>query len=115
VPAHTLAAVLWFERRLVHALMEPDLDPATRARVESYVDETLRSMPEYLRAGVAAASIAFGTPVRVAHVVRPVDDEHMRELTMRWRNSSIDPLRQYVRLLQSLVLFAENEFVSAAA
>jgi hypothetical protein len=28
---------------------------------------------------------------------------------MRWKHSSIDPIRQYVRLLESLVLFAENE------
>ena len=29
----------------------------------------------------------------------------------RWKTSKIDPIRQYVRLLESLVLFAENELV----
>jgi hypothetical protein len=95
--------------------MEPGLDDETRARIEAYVEHTLRSMPEHLRAGVAAESIAFGTPLRVASLFRPVDEQRMRVRTERWRNSRFDPLRQYVRLLQSLVLFAENEFAPATA
>ena len=39
---------------------EPDARAATRAAVESYVDATLRSMPEHLRLGVAAESLVFG-------------------------------------------------------
>jgi hypothetical protein len=31
------------------------------------------------------------------------------------RTSRVDVIRQYVRLLQSLVLFAENEFASPTA
>jgi hypothetical protein len=33
----------------------------------------------------------------------------------RWSTSTFDPLRQYVRLFHSLVLFAEHELVPHAA
>ncbi len=33
----------------------------------------------------------------------------------RWKASRFDPVRKYVRLLHSLVLFAEHELTPAAA
>jgi hypothetical protein len=33
----------------------------------------------------------------------------------RWKASRFDPVRQYVRLIQSLVLFAQHELVAEAA
>jgi hypothetical protein len=101
--------VLWFERQVVRTLVSPALDEMTRVAVESYVDETLRSMPEHLRIGVAAESLLFGAVPRAQHVLRRLDGARLRERVVRWKSSPIDPVRQYVRLLQSLVLFAENE------
>jgi hypothetical protein len=165
--------VLWFERQVVGTLMDPALDATTRAAVESYVSTTLRSMPEHLRAGVAAESIVLGAsswveqrigrltwlpraplrsassarltwlpraplrstssarltwlpraPLRSASSARltwlpraPLrsassalgDQGRLRTRVDSWKTSKVDPIRQYVRLLESLVLFAENE------
>jgi hypothetical protein len=38
----------------------------------------------------------------------------MRARVARWKASRFDPVRQYVRLLQSLVLFAEHELTPRA-
>jgi len=103
--------VLWFERQVVGALMSPALDPSARADVESYVATTLRSMPEHLRAGVALESIALGAPSWLAHRAGRLDERRVRTSLDRWKASKVDVVRQYVRLLESLVLFAENELV----
>jgi hypothetical protein len=117
--------VLWFERQVVGTLMDPALDATTRSAVESYVSTTLRSMPEHLRAGVAAESMVLGAsswveqrigrltwlpraPLRSASSAL-VDQGRLRTRVDSWKTSKIDPIRQYVRLLESLVLFAENE------
>ncbi len=101
--------MLWFEQEVVGALIRPDLDADTRAAVESYVAGTLHSMPEHLRAGVMAESIALGSRSWIEHRAGRFDRERLRDRLARWKHSSIDPIRQYVRLLESLVLFAENE------
>ena len=107
--------MLWFERQVVGALMSPTLDDRARVAVESYVDDTLRSMPEHLRAGVPRSRSLFGAPPRLAHALGRVDDNAgLRARIERWRTSRIDPVRQYVRLLHSLVLFAENELAPRA-
>ena len=83
-------------------------DLLDRASVEDYVDLTLAGMPEHLRAGVAAESLAFASWNRVT-------DRGGNRLAAQiesWRHSKIDLMRQYVRLLESLVLFAENELAS---
>jgi hypothetical protein len=107
--------VLWFERQLVRSLVDPRLDPSARAAVESYVDGTLRSMPEHLRAGVAAESLLLGFPARLAHATGRFDETLLRERVGGWKRSRIDLVRQYVRLIESLVLFAENELDPAPA
>jgi hypothetical protein len=101
--------VLWFERQVVGTLMSPSLEPETRAAIESYVSATLASMPEHLRAGVAAESVALGGWSWIEHRAGRLDDAKLRARVARWKASPIDVVRQYVRLLQSLVLFAENE------
>lgn len=105
--------MLSFEREVVVSLINPALDEHDRACVVRYVDESLQSMPEYLRAGVIAGSLVLATWVGVA---RPVSRAPLTERVERWRTSSLDPVRQYVRLLHSLVLLAENEpgFVTVA-
>ena len=106
--------MLWFERQVVSALMNPGLDAATRTAVEAYVASTLHSMPEHLRAGVAAESIVLGGRAWVEHRAGRFDGSRLPARIDRWRTSRIDPIRQYVRLLHSLVLFAENEFAPDA-
>src|SRR3954452_2246396 len=107
--------MLWFERQVVATLMSPSLDAGTRHGVESYVDDTLRSMPVHLRAGVAAESLLFGALPRLESALGRLDHLRINRRLERWKTSSFDPLRQYVRLLHSLVLFAENELVPDAA
>jgi len=101
--------VLWFERHVVGALVNPALDARQRAEVESYVDRSLHAMPEFLRAGVAAETIAFGALPRLQHAFGRLDEHDQRRRLARWKVSPLDPVRQYVRLLESLVLFAEHE------
>jgi hypothetical protein len=105
--------VLWFERHVVRALMSPGLDEGDRAQIERYVDSTLQSMPEHLRAGVAAESLVLGAPAQVARAFGRFDAPRLQRQIARWRASRVDPIRQYVRLLHSLVLFAENELTPA--
>jgi hypothetical protein len=104
--------VLWFERQVVGALMSPTLVGPSRTAVESYVATTLHSMPEHLRAGVAAESIALGLPSWIAHRTGRLDEQRLRTRIAGWKTAKFDPVRQYVRLLQSLVLFAENELAA---
>ncbi len=103
--------MLWFERQVVGTLMSPTLDGPARSAVESYVSTTLQSMPEHLRAGVVAESIALGSRVVARVPDGPARPSASGTRVARWKTSKIDPVRQYVRLLQSLVLFAENELV----
>ena len=82
--------------------------------VEGYVDRSLRVMPEHLRLGVAAESLVLGAWPRLQHAVGRFDRGSLHGRIAGWKSSKIDPLRQYVRLLESLVLFAENELVPDA-
>jgi hypothetical protein len=95
--------VLGFERRVVATLMTTP-DPRRRAEVAAFVDGTLRSMPEHLRAGVAAESVLLGAWDRLRRRggQETVDVDVLD-------GSRIDVVRQYVRLLRGLVLFAESE------
>ena len=95
--------------------MSSSLDDRSRTAVESYVSDTLRSMPEHLRAGVFAESLLLGARPFIAHALgRDADADALRANLLRWSTSRIDFIRQYVRLLHSLVLFAENELAGAA-
>lgn len=100
--------VLRFERQVVASLVTTP-DPGRRAAVEAYVDGALRAMPEHLRAGVVAESLLLGTWDRARRRGSPgaVDLDPLER-------SRIDVVRQYVRLLRSLVLFAENELAPAS-
>jgi hypothetical protein len=106
--------MLWFEREVIATLVSPALDDEQRTAVESYVDDSLRSMPEHLRAGVAAASLAFGAWSRIQQVLGSYDRRSTHARVERWKRSRFDVVRQYVRLLKSLVLFAEYELTPDA-
>ena len=102
--------MLWFERQVVTTLTAT-LDEPLRAEIESYVDETLRAMPEHLRAGMAAESLALGAWARLRGAGPSAPGASLERL----ESSRLDPVRQYVRLLRSLVLFAEHELGPTAA
>ena len=101
--------MLWLEREVVASLVSPTLGDQQRSAVETYVDESLRSMPEHLRAGVAAESLVFGAWPRLQDILGRYDRRSMATRVERWKGSRFDAVRQYVRLIQSLVLFAEHE------
>jgi hypothetical protein len=107
--------MLWLEREVVATLVSPTLGDQERAEIETYVDDSLRSMPEHLRAGMAAESILFGAWPRVQGALGRYDRGSMNARVERWKASRFDPVRQYVRLLRSLVLFAEHELTPAAS
>lgn len=100
--------MLGFERRIVAALTTAP-DPSLRAGVEGWVEATLGDMPEFLRLGVAAETIGLGLYARV----RPGLDD--AALIQAFESSPLWPVRQYVRLLRSLVIFAEQELAGVVA
>jgi hypothetical protein len=100
--------VLWFERQVVDRLVSTP-DPRRRAEVTSYVDGTLAAMPEHLRAAIGSASLAFGAWFGVMRPRRSPAGTTVDPLVHSLDTSWIPPMRQYVRLFRSLVLFAEQE------
>jgi hypothetical protein len=104
--------MLWFERRVVTTLVR-DLDQQRRSAVVAHVDGVLRDMPEHLRAGVAAESLLLGAWARLRDPARYRDPEAGADLEPL-DHSPIGLVRQYVRLLRSLVLFAEHELAPTA-
>lgn len=100
--------MLKLERRVV-ADLTTSTDPQLRARVEAWVDGTLRDMSDVLRLGVAAESVLFAAWVAVR---RPADLHGL----LRWLDRSpISLLRSYPRLFRSLVLFGELELDGGAS
>ena len=106
--------MLWLEREVVASLVSPNLGDDRRSAVEQYVDESLHAMPEHLRLGVAAESLLFGAWPRLQDALGRYDRRSMNTRVERWKASRFDPIRQYVRLIQSLVLFAEHELAPEA-
>jgi hypothetical protein len=96
--------MLRFERQVVASLITTD-EPAERAAIEAFVDGSLRDMPEYLRVGVVAESLLLDAWSRV----RGGGPE---AVLASLEHSPVGLLRQYERLLGSLVLFAEQELVA---
>ena len=105
--------MLRFEREVVGSLMSPALEADERAAVEAYVDGALRAMPEHLRAGVLAESLLFEAYVRAGRAFGRGGT--IADHVERWKNSPLDVIRQWVRLLHSLVLFAEHELAPERA
>jgi hypothetical protein len=104
--------MLRFEREVVRSLVTSP-DDQVRSAVVDYVDGSLRAMPEYLRAGVVVESVVLGAWAGVLGR-RRAGEEGLVRLLDRWDESPIGLVRQYVRLLRSLVLFAECELAPAA-
>jgi len=93
--------MLGFERRFVDALTATD-DPAIRDGIVHWVSGSLATMPQHLRLGVLGQSVLLAGWATVART-------SMATLPASLERSPLMPLRQYVRLFRSLVLFAEQE------
>jgi hypothetical protein len=109
--------MLWFEREVVGTLIAGS-DHEARSAIEAFVDGSLRDMPEHLRLGVAGESVLLGAyvgVVRAAGRLPAGDVEALAELLDGWESSRVGVLRQYVRMMKSLVAFAENELTPEAA
>ena len=96
--------MLDFERELVAALSSSS-EPRLRAGIASFVEDTLDDMPEFLRLGVLAESLAFSVLAKVLR--RPLGG-----LVELLESSPISLVRQYVRLFRGLVLYAEQELAA---
>ena len=109
--------MLWFEREVVGALIESP-DQPLRSSIESFVDGSLRDMPEHLRVGVAGESLLLGAYVaglRRAGRLDPGDREALVARLESWETSPVGVVRSYVRMMKSLVVFAENELALEGA
>jgi hypothetical protein len=106
--------MLRFERHVVEALGTAT-DQPTRSAVEAFVDGSLRAMPGHVRAAVIVESLVLGAATRLgAAVRRPASPAPvLRAKLQAWQTSPIGPLRQYVRVFRSLVLFSENELAES--
>lgn len=87
-------------------------DADRRAAITSYVEETLRDMPEAIRAGVAAESLLLGAWPALRSAAGRLDEAQVAAQVGRWEHSKIGLLRQYVRALHGIVLFAEHEMAT---
>lgn len=113
--ALTSAPVLWFDREVV-AVLTRSQDPAVRSAVEAFVDGSLRDKPEYVRLGLAGESLLLGGYVAALRALGRLDGgDALRRRLHDWERSRIGVLRQYVRALRALVVFAEAELAPATA
>lgn len=103
--------MLAFERRVVTAMLTSE-DPQQRASTLDYVAGALGELPEVIRTGVWGESVALGSWYRLRDLAGELDG---RALVESLESNPIGLVRQYVRLLRSLVLFAEQEAVEASA
>lgn len=99
--------MLRFERQVVASLIT-SRDPERRVAVERFVSRTLAAMPEHLRFGVFAESVALGAWSRLR-------GQEPGALVESLRSNPIGVVRQYERLFGSLVLLAEQELADGAA
>ena len=97
-----------FQRRVVRALLDP-VEPAVRPAVKAFVEASLADMPHHLQLGIGLDSILLEAITRATHGGRIPDDDALRDQVVRWESNPLTPIRQYARLLSSLVLFGDQE------
>ena len=103
--------MLWLELQHVATLSET-VEQDRRPAVADYVDGVLRAMPEHLRLGVAGESVVLGAGAWVAD--RLGSSRSFASRIEGWEHSRVGPIRQYVRLLSSLVIFSSEELAPAS-
>ena len=99
--------MFWLEGRVVNALAGDD-DHRTGGAISAFVGSSLAAMPQHLRLGVALESVGLGAWVRLRHGTNP-DPAAIRHSMAGWEHHPVGVVRQYPRLLSSLVLFAQHE------
>jgi hypothetical protein len=99
--------MFWLEGRVVDALAGKDDDRHDGA-ITAFVGSSLTAMPQHLRLGVALESVGLGTWVRLRHGPDP-SPAVIRECLAGWEHHPVGVVRQYPRLLSSLVIFAQQE------
>jgi hypothetical protein len=107
--------VLRFEREAVAALTTTT-DAGLRGGVTRYVDDSLKAMPDFLRLGVALETVCLGAWPRLCERVGRRGGDPLRTRLDGWEaGSPIGVVRSWVRLLRSLVIYAENELPESVA
>ncbi len=101
--------MLWLERRVVTALAGND-DERTGGAITEFVDTSFAAMPQHLRLGVVGESLLLGVFVRLRYAPNPSDADVLAAMTA-WEHNPIGVIRQYARLLTSLVTFAQQELM----
>jgi len=103
--------MLPLERTVVTAMLTTT-DPTQQREVVEFVGSRLTAMPAHLRAGMAGISVALATwsgARRLIGAGRSPSD------VVSWLDDHpLGLVRQWVRALRSLVLFAEQEKLEAA-
>lgn len=107
-----------FRRAVIETVVdgaEAPADPTARD-MSGFVEEELKAMPLHLRVGVEAVSALLLTRT----TIEGRGDFARRGAEARataigsWEASRLGPVRQYVRFLRSLVLFALHERATAS-
>lgn len=95
----------------------PALDDPSRAELATFVDGQLRALPTHLALGVRAVAtlLAVAVVVRRGRPFRSLDTTLRRAIVEGWAASALPPVRLYVRLLRSLVVYGGHELVAGAA
>ena len=112
--------MLWFEREVVGALIDPrSSDPEARSRSRRSSTARCATCPSTCALGVVGESVLLGTYAGALRADRPAPGRRCRRpwpsCSTGGRRARIGVLRQYVRMMKSLVLFAENELAPEAA
>ena len=108
--------MLWFEREVVGPSPNPRTSPSDH---QSKPSSTARcaTCPSTC-AGVAGESVLLGSYVLALRRTGRLAEGDAQALAAQlesWESSRIGVLRQYVRMMKSLVSFAENELAPAGA
>lgn len=104
--------MLSYERRVVTAMITTD-DARIREQVVAFAGGSLGAMPELLRFGISAITVALTAWTTLLGLVgrRRSDAE-----TLSWLETHpIGLVRQWARALRSLVLFSEQELLEGAS
>src|SRR3954462_6691332 len=99
--------MFWLEGRVVQALAGDD-DHRTGGAISRFVDTSLAAMPQHLRLGVALESMGLGLWAPLRTGTNP-DATATRRSMSGWEHNPVGVVRQYPRLMSSLVLFAQHE------
>ena len=92
-------------------LSEAQADEAVTSRVVAFADSRVRELPTHIRLGVEAVELMLG-PTAYIYAGRPfaaMDVTGRAALIAKWERSPLTPMRQYVRMMRSFVLFAAHE------